>query len=314
MIKFIMRALKKISWFSFLLVVVWLVVLGVIAQRYFQVRNTITEQTNQNPQTTITNLKNRDLIYDKASNTSELWSEYLFANSRSNNNSKTKQLNLINEVLYTSLGEVHAIYDASSQRFTLYLNQVPIQLINTPIVNYAFQLNDQQVVLILAGEIIGRDYIYTLVDLNAKESKIIYDAGNFERLIDAELKPDKKCINMRFEDARKYAESDGYQVYQYCGSGNVSKVIDVKSEEYYHDKFADITAQEIYQQAINDGCFDVGLQSFNLKRSCSYGIKYCQPFHEMESPIHDYYYQVIQQACQKKDNLSMYRNDITLQP
>ncbi len=303
MIKWLIEILKKTSWFSLLLAVVWLVVLGVIAQRYFKVRHTITISASDKSTTNnITHLKNRDLIDDKDNLTSDLWDDSAFNVDGAN----LKQVNLLNQILYTSLGEVHAIYDASSKRFTLYLNQVPIQLINTPLVNYAFQLSERQVVLVFAGEKVGHDYVYTLIDLNNGNGRIIYDVGNFERLIDAELKPDKKCIHLRFEDSRKYAESGGYQIYQYCGTGNLAKVIDNKPESYYISKFAKISAEEIYQQALNDGCFNLDSNEFYLKRSCSYGVKYCKQFHGMVNPVHDKYYDIISMACQKKDSMPIY--------
>lgn len=297
----------KTPWLTVLLVVVWLFVLGVIAKRYLNVQHDLSANEVvkfSNLESGTPPLSNGDLIQEQlnlnsASSSFIATGKYLFDSSTA----PIKRINLLSETLYSSLGELHAIYDTSSTRFTLFLNQTPVTQVHTSVVEYAFQLSSQHIVLIFAAEVVGHDYVYTILDLNHGGHRIMNEVGNYEQLVGANLNRDKSCVLLRFADSRKYAEKDDYQVYQYCGVGNVAKILDVKSEEYYRSKFARLRAIDIYNLALHDGCMNSTTNSFILNRSCTYGIKYCHMYNSMISPPADQYYALLRQACQKRSNL-----------
>lgn len=297
----------KIPWLTVLLVVVWLIVLGVIGNRYLNVRHNLSANDilkfNVLESGAIP-ISNGDLIQDQL-NLNTTSSSFIGAGKYpfDHTAAEIKQINLLSETLYSSLGELHAVYDISSTLFMLFLNQTPLLQVHTSVVEYAFQLSSQHIILIFAAEIVGHDYIYTILDLNRGGHRIMNEVGNYEQLVGANLNRDKSCVLLRFADSRKYAEKDDYQVYQYCGSGNVAKILDVKSEEYYRSKFAQLRSVDIYNLALHDGCINSATNSFILNRNCTYGIKYCHMYHSMVNPKSDKYYALLRQACQKRSDL-----------
>ncbi len=297
----------KIPWLTVLLVVVWLMVLGVIGKRYLNVQHDLAANEVvkfNNLESDDISASNGDLIQDQL-NLNPTDSSFIGAGKYPFNHATTsmKQINLLSETLYSSLGELHAIYDVSSNQFMLFLNQTPISQVYSSIVEYAFQLNSQHIILIFAAEIVGHDYVYTILDLSQSAHRVMHEVGNYEQLIGAGLNRDKSCVLLRFTDSRKYAEKGDYQVYQYCGIGNVAKVLDVKSEEYYRSKFAQLRAVDIYNLALHDGCINAINNTFVMNRACTYGIKYCHMYSSMVKPKPDKYYVALQRACQKRSDL-----------
>ena len=304
MSKFFKQIWQRTPWLTVLLVVVWLIVLGVISQRYLNRPHNLVNndlKVTNSLESGVSAISSGDLLQEQlnlnaATHDVAVVDKYLFESTTTS----VKPINLLSDTLYSVLGELHAIYDVSSMQFMLFLNQTPIMQVHTSIVDYAFQLSGQHVILVFAAEIVGRDYVYTILDLSADGHRVMHEVGNYEQLIGVGLNSKKSCILLRFADARKYTERDDYQVYQYCGIGNVAKVLDVKSESYYQSKFAKLSAMDIYQIAHKDGCMNSMSNSFILNRSCSYGIKYCHMFKSMLNPKHDKYYLALQQACQQR--------------
>lgn len=308
MSKIFKRIWQRTPWLTVLLVVVWFIVLGVIAQRYLNrphnlaSDNVDTTNSSESVDRAISSgdLLQEQLNFDATKPELAAVDKYLY---ESITTTSAKPINLLSDTLYSVLGELHAVYDASSMQFMLFLNQTPILQVNTAIVDYAFQLSGQHVILIFAAEVVGHDYVYTILDLSADGHRVMHEVGNYEQLVGVGLNRKKTCVLLRFADARKYTERDDYQVYQYCGVGNVDKVLDVKSEDYYQNKFAKLSAMEIYQIAHKDGCMHSMSNSFILNRNCTYGIKYCHMFNSMLNPKQDKYYVALQQACQQRSTV-----------
>ena len=295
--------LGRIPWLYLLIIAIWLLVLAIIANRYFNFQkytlpfaNSIIASDKPIIETSFYKL---DLTNQTNSNSNE---DINLRKIVTLDNSGQKSINLAVQVLYTSLGELHAIYNSHSGLYTLFFNQLPLSQINNPQVIYAFQLVPQRIVVIFAPDILGTDPIYTILDISPLNKTLIHEVGNYEQLISADIGHTGGCIYLKFVDARKYSEDGDYQVYQYCGNGNVTKILDVKPEDYYQYKFSKYSATQIMNQARVEHCFDESSHNFIMSRACNYGIKYCYMFRALKKSKQTRDYSLLSNACTSTRN------------
>lgn len=281
--------------FAIILIVMWLIVLCMIILKHFQ-----TSQYQQTAKISYA-VKQNDLIL---SNLENAYSGLAFESSQEINLSLTTPtvnhtFSLLNNIFYTPLGQIYALYSKTNKNYTVYLNQSPILQIENPTLIYAFSLVNGHIVMVFKEIPIGKNYAYSILDISQNGHHMINEVGNFERLISANLDTYNNCIEMKFEDARHYSDENDYQVYQYCGNAIVTKAFDVKPDTYYLEKYAKFNAQQIYNLAKHDACFNDN-NSIILNRSCSYGIKYCYIFKNIAVESNNKYYEIMKKACEQR--------------
>lgn len=298
--KTLLRQLKAIPILYLLIVLFWMMVFAAVGYRYLHGSSNLSTEDM-----TLQTSGDKNYLNSSTIKSSYLDSEFI------NNLAKDSQDQLLNEQneklqaidlqfnsLYTELGVISSVYDVDTKNYILFLNNIPLGQVANPLVKYAFRLQNKQVILIFEAENIGNDSVYAMLDLSSRNKRILHEVGNFEKLQAASLSNDKLCVNLKFNDARKYSEQDGdYQLYQYCGNGSFNKLLDVKSEVYYQNKFAGMTAAQILHLAKQDKCYDSTTKHLVLNHKCGYGIKYCHIFKSITKEVNSTSYLDLEHAC-----------------
>jgi|GEM_PF-2370938 len=299
MLEIIKKIIKRIPWMFILLISIWLVVLGIVAYRYFNIENKVNSYLNidyNNESKEIDSITGSSYqIMKQLNNGGSVFGERQSVTLSETN--ARQFINLDEVVLYTAQGELHAVFNNGNGLYTLFFNQLPISQISNPNIIYAFTLNNNNLILIFDAEVVHGDHIYSMLEINNGSKRLLHELGNYESMVNAVLSPSGGCIFMKFDDARKYTETGDYQVYQYCGGNSVFKILDVKSEEYYRRKFSHYTAKQILLLAKKDRCIDKLNENFYMTRECNYGIKYCYMLQQLVNPIHDKYYKQLYSMC-----------------
>lgn len=299
------NTLNNLPWGSLVIIVVWLVVFAVLAARYLgsaQQLTTVQTIDKTLDKNTSNLLTGGDLLQEQLNQSLPgftLGIESVPA-TKGYNQSANRSLNLQQNKLYTQFGELYAIYDENSNRYTLLLNQLPLSQIGTPLIRYAFTLQNNQIIIILDAEKIGKNQIYTILALSDKHKYIMHEVGNYQRLLSANLNPSHTCVNLKFNDERKYSDQGDYQVYQYCGTGYISKIMDMKPEDYYKEKYANLNPSLILQIAQSDHCLEHQNKSLIMNYRCSYGIKYCYMLKSISHPNKNRDYITLANACKNR--------------
>ena len=308
MIDKIIKIIKNVPWMLVLLIIFWLVVLAVMGYRYFNIDKKLQNYlyNDYHSESTQVDSITAGTAYQimRQLNNGSLGDRQLI--TLSNNNAR-QFINLEDAVLYTNQGELHAAYNNANGLYTLFFNQIPISQIANPNIIYAFKLNNNNLILIFDAEVVNGDHIYAMLEISDSTRRILHELGNSESMIDATLSPNGNCIFLKFEDARKYTEDGDFQIYQYCGGNSVFKILDVKSEAYYQQKFANYSAKQIVNLAKNDRCLDKSNNGFYLSRECNYGIKYCYMFRQITKPTQDKYYKLLDKACNSTSVSTVYQ-------
>ena len=307
------KFISNLPFANLLIIAIWLIVFGILANRYINVSQTLS--TNAKITTVIEKkaaklIKNGDILEEQLNSSSSnlllnTKTSHSFLNKLGNN----KIIDIQQTYLFTPLGELSASYDALNDRYTLYLNQLPLSQIDNPVVLYAFELADKSTIIIFDAEMVGKDPIYTILDLSSQHKEIIREVGNYQQLIEATLSPSNTCIHLKFRDVRKYSDTSDYQVYQYCGTGNVSKILDVKPKEYYIKKYANLSSKEILALAKDDACLTDNGKSFIMSYRCNYGIRYCFMLKSSTKLVKNAEYITLQKACNDRTS-SLFHNQI----
>ncbi len=309
MIDIIIKIIKRVPWILVLLISFWLVVLGILAYRYFNIDKTLQEYLYNDyhaaESATIDSITaGASYQIMRQLNNGSLGDRQLITLANTN----TRQfINLEDVVLYTEQGELHAVYNNANGLYTLFFNQVPISQIANPNVIYAFKFNNNNVILIFDAEVVDGSHVYSMLEISNSTRRLLHELGNSESMIDATLSTNGNCIFLKFQDARKYTEEGDFQVYQYCGGNSVFKILEVKSEDYYQQKFSTYTARQIVHLAKNEHCLDTVNKGFYLTKECNYGIKYCYMFRQINNPARDSYYKILDTACSSMTTSSVYQ-------
>lgn len=308
MLEIFKKIIKKTPWLFLLLITFWLVVLGIVAYRYFNIEKKLNSYLNAD----YAGESNVDSITDSSYQImKQLNNGNIGINERQAiilHDSNARQfINLEEVALYTDRGELHTVYNNGSNLYTLFFNQLPISQIPNPNVIYAFTFTNHNLMLIFDAEVVHGDHIYSMLEISDSSKRLVHELGNYESMTNAILSPNGNCIFMKFNDARKYTEEGDYQVYQYCGGGNVFKILDVKSEDYYQQKFAGYSARKIIQAAQKEQCIDSLNNRFIMTRECNYGIKYCYMLRQMVNPVKDKYYEQLFQMCNSSSTGMIYQ-------
>ena len=305
--------IKKIPWLYIAIISIWLLVFIIMGKRYFN--------SQQESQKFLKPELVAESIMATAFESMDVTDSYLGVGSRNPTTSnrrvvmfesskKEEALHLGQEILYTPLGELHAIYDRANGLYTLFYNQLPISQIANPVVLFKFELANKQIVLVLDAKNIEGDWVYSILDIGPKRKELISEVGNYEKLIEAGPTSLNNCIYLKFADARKYTESMNYQIFQYCGTGSAYKIRDVKPEIYYQLKFAHYSPYKVYSLAVNSHCLDVANDEMVLTKECDYGAKYCYMFNALEPRYKDKYYNLLAYVCDNVSTRMLYEGSL----
>lgn len=260
---------------SVVLISMWLILFAVLIYRHYETKET--QKITQKQQLTQLMDHGIDLLRDNVPelNVNEL-TESKQDKSVATMKNTAQMFNLLNNVFYTPIGQVYALYNTSNHKYSLYLNQSPIIEIDTPEIIYAFSLINGHVIIIFNDAYINnKNYSYSILDMTTTSHKIVHEIGNYRKIIEANVNNYSNCIQIKFEDSRAYADDGDYELYQYCGNSIVSKVMSVKSDEYYQSKFSSLTARDIYFNALADNCIESQSAKFIDNSNCKQGQKYC---------------------------------------
>lgn len=290
---------KKIPWGFIAIIIFWIITCVVFIYRNHNSQQSLsTLVTSEILSESTIMATTSDIIQEQLNSPLFIKKDYNESFSLSNIHPNLHVINLTQHAIFLPYGELSALYNPATKRYSLFLNQLPFAQIDNPIVIYAFILKNQKIIIVFDSEIIGKDQIYTMLELSNSSQKVIKEVGNYKALLDASLNNTQTCVIFKFIDSRRYSDSNDYQVFRYCGS-NIIKVMDVKPESYYHDKFSTLTAKEILELASSGNCYNPQINKFQLTKACDYGIKYCYMLKFIKESSNLYYLH-LQQACKSR--------------
>lgn len=278
------------------LILMWIVLFGVLIYRHYE--NKEIQKTTQEQQVSQSIDYGIDLLRDNSLdlNINEL-NESPVNQTVVKIKTSAQMFNLANNVFYTPIGQVYALYNISTHKYNLYLNKSPVVEVDTPEIIYAFSLINGHVILIFNDSFIDNEhYSYSILDMTTNSHRIVHEIGNYRKIIEASINNYSNCIQIKFEDSRTYSDDGDYELYQYCGNSIVSKVMSVKSDDYYKSKFSALTASDIYITALADNCIESQTGKFFKERPCSNGQKYCHMM-KFAKKTSDQEYTLMQNLC-----------------
>lgn len=292
---------KKIPWGFAIIILFWMIVFVVFAARYHSNEQIVSKNSvSSNAVESLAMVTASDIIQEQLNSPLLSKSDYSESLSLNKIHQHIHMVNLTQSTIFLPYGELSAIYNPATKHYSLFLNQLPFAQIDNPVIIYAFILNNQKIVIIFDAETIGNDKIYTLLEMSNNSQKVIKEVGNYEALIDASLNKTQTCVILKFIDSRKYSDDSDYQVYRYCGAGNnITKIMDVKPDSYYHNKFSELSAQDVLTLAQSENCFYPQNNQLILNERCDYGIKYCYMLKLIKKSA-DLNYLHLHELCQQR--------------
>jgi hypothetical protein len=197
----------------------WLIALGIIGLRYIKAQKQIATMSHGFNSQVFS-------LFDMVTPAINLAQGNLsFATSL---DSQRVNINLEQQVLYTELGEAHAIFDFSSGHYNLLVNQVPIGYVYNPQISYIFKLNNKHVLLLIINVISQQHNSYTALDIGPDSAELVSDFANTQQI-----------ANYMFLDAcfrHKQPWSDaGCTVSKYCFM--FKSLPKPKHDKYYHQLY-----------------------------------------------------------------------------
>lgn len=292
---------KKIPWGFAIIILFWIIVFVIFATRYHNNEQTVSKNSvSSNAVESLAMVTASDIIQEQLNSPLLSKSDYSESLSLSKIHQHIHMINLTQNTIFLPYGELSAIYNPATKHYSLFLNQLPFAQIDNPVIIYAFILSNQKIVIIFDAETIGDDKIYTLLEISNNSQRVIKEVGNYEALIDASLNKTQTCVILKFIDSRKYSDDSDYQVYRYCGTGNnITKIMDVKPDSYYHNKFSELSAQDVLTLAQSESCYSSSDNKLILNQRCDYGIKYCYMLKLIQRSS-DINYQRLAELCQQR--------------
>ena len=201
---------------------------------------------------------------------------------------------MIKKGIKTKIGIVK-INDVNSA-YTISINNRPITEIQaqSPIeLSNLFAIKSTQIFLVAYNQGGNQCAIqYQFITINDNGYKLSSLFGNCLPYISAIQNLDK--INIKFRSNNEYANDKDFIVYQYT-NGIVKQIVKDKSNKYYLQRYASVSAKGIMSIAIKDGCASDGI--LNYDNACGWGKKYCTMFKALKNPVKDENYKILQDFC-----------------
>ena len=105
-------------------------------------------------------------------------------------------------------------------------------------------------------------------------------------------------ITIKYNNIVAYAESNDIGMLTYNYKDNkITIVKPIKSDVYYKNKFAKLTSQQIYLEALANYGVVESTGFIDMSHVNRYGERYCFKFRSLSNPTHDKYYELLKQSC-----------------
>lgn len=150
-------------------------------------------------------------------------------------------------------------------------------------------------------------YLFVTVDQkdNVKVSKLTHEA------YDDKINIESGLIKVTYHNSAPYAYESDLGVYVYDPASNsLNSLKNVRWEGYYKKQFESYTPLQVVDIIKHDGCYNQ--DAYNKKNTLEfphtcgrYGDKYCFMFKAIRNPVHDQYYELLNNSCQL--NIESYR-------